>query len=162
VSRGALYHHFPSITALAAAVYETARSRVVELTDEAFAGSATDAVERFLVALGEALRTEKMVRAGMQLAADGSVGPPRLRDDLLMIVHKRVTDAHQDIVPPSEDLADLAVVVAAGLESLGHSDDDWWDAKTSQRLWRLLRPSFHTDGEAPAGTGRRRCETAAG
>lgn len=150
VSRGALYHHFPSTAALAAAVYAQARSRVVALTEEAFEGPAADAPERFLAALGEALRTEEVVRAGMRLAADGSAGPPRLRDDLLAMVHQRVSDTYQDVVRPAQeltDLADLAVVVAAGLESLGYSDDVWWDAKTSRRLWGLLRPLYSPDGE---------------
>jgi len=151
VSRGALYHHFPSTAALAAAVYAQARSRVVALTEEAFEGPAADAPERFLAALGEALRTEEVVRAGMRLAADGSAGLPRLRDDLLTMVHQRVSDTHQDVVRPTRDLADLAdlaVVVAAGLESLGYSDDVWWDAKTSRRLWGLLRPLYGPEGEA--------------
>jgi AcrR family transcriptional regulator len=147
VSRGALYYHFPSTAALAAAVYEQAHHRVAVMTEEAFAGPAADAPGRFLVALGEALRTEKLVRAGMELAADGSAGPPRLRDDLLTMFHKRVVDAYQGAVPPAQDLADLAVVVAAGLESLGRTDPDWWDGRTIQRLWELLRPLFRPAGD---------------
>ncbi|MFF3752495.1 TetR family transcriptional regulator [Streptomyces sp. NPDC002018] len=146
VSRGALYHHFPSTAALAAAVYGQARHRVVALTEEAFEGPSADALERFLVALGEALRTEEIVRAGMRLAEDGSAGPPRLRDDLLTMVHQRVSDAHQETTSRHEDLADLAVVVAAGLESLGHTSVDWWSVTTSQRLWGVLRPLFGPDG----------------
>ncbi|MGW2492244.1 TetR family transcriptional regulator [Streptomyces sp. NPDC001606] len=142
VTRGALYHHFPSIAALAATVYEAARDRVLALTEKAFDGPAEDAPERYLVALGAALRAETIVRAGMQLAVDGSAGPPRLRDDMLALVHQRVEEGCQDAAFAAADLADLAVVVAAGLESLGHSDVGWWDAKTSQRLWELLRPLF--------------------
>ncbi|MEU1181685.1 TetR/AcrR family transcriptional regulator [Streptomyces sp. NPDC005820] len=142
VSRGALYHHFASTAALAAAVYDQAHSRVVALTGEAFQGSATDAPERFFVALGEALRTEKVVRAGMQLAADGSVGPPCLRDDLLSLAGQRVADGCQDPVHPAQDLADLVVVLAAGLVALGYTDPRWWDGETSQRLWELLRPLY--------------------
>ncbi|MEV7525581.1 TetR/AcrR family transcriptional regulator [Streptomyces sp. NPDC091371] len=149
VSRGALYHHFSSTAALTAAVYDQAHRRVVALTEEAFEGTPADAPERFFVALGGALLREKVVRAGMQLAVDGSAGPPTLRDDLLALVHQRVADAHHEAAPPAQDLADLAVVVAAGLESLGHSDPGWWDANTSQRLWELLRPLF-----CPAGGER--------
>ncbi|MHC0432263.1 TetR family transcriptional regulator [Streptomyces sp. O3] len=145
VSRGALYHHFSSTSALAAAVYEQARLQVEALTDEAFAGPTTDAPERFLFALGEALRTEKIVRAGMQLAADGSAGPPRLRDDLLTVIHERVTGMLKEAGDRAEDLADLAVVVAAGIETLGHTDRDWWNGEASHRLWRLLRPLFGQD-----------------
>ncbi|MFF4898576.1 TetR family transcriptional regulator [Streptomyces sp. NPDC001068] len=154
VSRGALYHHFSSTTALTAAVYEEARQRVEALTEEAFAGPAADAPERFLLALGEALRTEKVVRAGMQLAADGSSGPPRLRDDLLTAVHERVTEAQKEAEEAAEDLADLAMVMAAGIESLGHTDPSWWDGDISRRLWGLLRPLF--DHGRPRRGGERR------
>ncbi|MDW8809011.1 TetR/AcrR family transcriptional regulator [Streptomyces scabiei] len=145
VSRGALYHHFPSTGSLAAAVYDQAHQRVVALTEKAFEGRSADALERFSVALGDALHTEEIVRAGMRLAADGSVGPPRLRDDLLTMVHQRVADAHQEITPPAQDLADLAIVVVAGLESLGHSGVDWWGSEVAQRVWGLLRPVFLPD-----------------
>ncbi|MEU6220983.1 TetR/AcrR family transcriptional regulator [Streptomyces sp. NPDC047022] len=145
VSRGALYHHFPSTSALTAAVYEQARLRVQALTEEAFAGPEADAPERFLVAFGEALRTETVVRAGMQLAADGSAGPPRLRDDLLALVRRRVADTQKKGAGPAGDLADLSVVVAAGIESLGHSDPGWWAGETSHRLWDLMRPLFGQD-----------------
>ncbi|MFE5032749.1 TetR family transcriptional regulator [Streptomyces sp. NPDC056683] len=154
VSRGALYHHFASTTALTAAVYEEARARVEALTEEAFAGPAADAPKRFLFALGEAMRTEKVVRAGMQLAADGSAGPPRLRDDLLAAVHERVAEAQKESAEQAEDLADLAVVMAAGIETLGHTDPGWWDGEITQRLWRLLRPLF--DRDRPPGRGGER------
>ncbi|MFJ8026593.1 TetR family transcriptional regulator [Streptomyces sp. NPDC096311] len=155
VSRGALYHHFTSTAELTAAVYEQAHERVVALMDEAFEGPVEDAPERLLVALCEALRTEELVRAGIQLAVDGSAGPPRLRDDVLALVRRRVVDAHRDVVPAPEDLAELAVVVAAGLESLGHTDAEWWDPKTSKRLWALLRPLFSLAGEGLAQEERR-------
>ncbi|MEU9158570.1 TetR/AcrR family transcriptional regulator [Streptomyces sp. NPDC048417] len=154
VSRGALYHHFSSTTALTAAVYEEALQRVEALTEEAFAGPVADAPERFLFALGEALRTEKVVRAGMQLAADGSAGPPRLRDDLLAAVHERIAKAQEEAEEAAEDLADLAVVMAAGIESLGHTDPSWWDGDISRRLWGLLRPLF--DRGRPNRGGERR------
>lgn len=154
VSRGALYHHFPSTTALTAAVYEEARQRTESLAEEAFAGTAADAPQRFLLALGEAMRTEKVVRAGMQLAADGSAGPPRLRDDLLAAVHERVTEAQKEADERAEDLADLAVVMAAGIETLGYADASWWESAIAQRLWRLLRPLF--DRDQPDRGGERR------
>ncbi|MFF2381451.1 TetR family transcriptional regulator [Streptomyces sp. NPDC058108] len=154
VSRGALYHHFSSIAELNAAVYERAHERVVALMDEAFGGGPVeDAPERLLIAFCEALRTDELVRAGIQLAVDGSVGPPRLRDDVLTLVRERVAATHRGTVPAPEDLADLAVVVAAGLETLGHTDADWWDARTSKRLWALLRPLFAGRAGGAAGTG---------
>ncbi|MEW2636207.1 TetR/AcrR family transcriptional regulator [Streptomyces sp. NPDC048389] len=149
VSRGALYHHFSSTAALTAAVYEQARLRVEALADEAFRGPAQYAPERFLLGLGRAMRTEKVVRAGMQLAADGSAGPPRLRDDLLAVVHERVARTQKQDATRAEDLADLAVVVAAGIESLGHTDPGWWGAETSRRLWELLGPLFDQDLHHP-------------
>lgn len=135
-----------------AAVYVQAHERVVALMDEAFGGGPVeDAPERLLIAFCEALRTEELVRAGIQLAVDGSAGPPRLRDDVLTLVRGRVADTHRDTVPAPEDLADLAVVVAAGLETLGHTDAEWWDAKTSKRLWALLRPLFSVAAVGGAG-----------
>lgn len=154
VSRGALYHHFSSTAALTAAVYEEARQRVETLVEESFRGPVAESPRRFLAALGEAMRTEKVVRAGMQLAADGSAGPPRLRDDLLAAVHERVTEAQKAAEEPSDDLADLAVVVAAGIETLGHTDPSWWDGEIADRLWRLLRPLF--DRDRPNRGGERR------
>ncbi|MFF8402566.1 TetR family transcriptional regulator [Streptomyces sp. NPDC014846] len=143
VSRGALYHHFSSTTELTAAVYDQARSRLVALMDEAFEASPTVAPERFFVALGAAMRTQKTVRAGIQLAADGTDARPSLRDELLALVHQRVVEAYEEsVVPSAQDLADLTVVVAAGIESLGHADPAWWEVKASQRLWEMLRPLF--------------------
>ncbi|AXL89647.1 TetR family transcriptional regulator [Streptomyces sp. CB09001] len=146
VSRGALYHHFSSTAALAAAVHEQARGRLEEIVDVAFSGAAVDAPERFCLALTEALGSDKIVRAGMELAPDGSAGPPRLRDHLMSLLRDRVAAAHEAAgrrhgAPPG-DLADLAVVVAAGIETLGRSDPGWWDGDTSRRLWGLIRPPF--------------------
>jgi AcrR family transcriptional regulator len=151
VTRGALYHHFSSTTDVTAAVYDRARSRVVALIEEAFEGPPTDAPERFFVALGAAMRTEHTVRAGMQLAADGTDGRPALRDELLTLVHQRVAETHEEaVVPTGEDLADLTMVVAAGIESLGHADPAWWEVKASQRLWETLRPLFRRTCERRA------------
>ncbi|RKE19906.1 TetR/AcrR family transcriptional regulator [Streptomyces sp. TLI_171] len=141
VTRGALYHHFASTAELVAAVYEQARARLAALIDEAFDGDSADAPERFLVALFGAVAAEEIVRAGLRLAADGSDRPPQLRDELLAEVRARLVKAH-DGLPVGEDLADLMVVVAAGLESLGRADTGWWDGATSERLWRLLRPLY--------------------
>ncbi|TDT35380.1 TetR family transcriptional regulator [Streptomyces sp. BK208] len=155
VSRGALYHHFSSTTALAAAVHEQARSRLEELVDAAFSGAPVDAPERFCLALTEALGTDKIVRAGMELAPDGSAGPPRLRDHLMSLLRDRVAAAHETAGrrhgAPPEDLADLAVVLAAGIETLGRSEPGWWDGDTSRRLWGLIRPLF------PQADGGHRC-----
>ncbi|WP_416531661.1 TetR family transcriptional regulator [Streptomyces coelicoflavus] len=146
VSRGALYHHFSSTAALAAAVHEQARGRLEEIVDTAFSGAAADAPERFCLALTEALGTDTIVRAGMELAPDGSAGPPRLRDHLVSLLRDRVAAAYEASDrrhgAPPENLADLAVVVAAGIETLGRSDPAWWDVGTSRRLWALLSPLF--------------------
>ncbi|UQX05433.1 TetR/AcrR family transcriptional regulator [Streptomyces sp. RerS4] len=147
VTRGALYHHFPSTASLAAVVYDEARTRAWSFTEEAFDGGEPDAPKRFLVALGAAMGNEKVVRAGMQLASDGSDGRPCLRDELLAMVRRRVVATHQDTTRSSDDvanLADLAVVVAAGIESLGRSDPAWWEGKTSTRLWETMRPLFES------------------
>ncbi|MCB5169614.1 TetR/AcrR family transcriptional regulator [Streptomyces bambusae] len=147
VSRGALYHHFSSTAQLMAAVYEQAHERVMELAEKAFDQRSADGPERFLTALTRALREEELLRAGIQLSADGSPGPPQLRDEVLTLVRRHVSKGHRETAPSPDDLADLAVVVAAGLESLGHTDPAWWEAGTNQRLWALLRPLFGAEAE---------------
>ncbi|MFD6938823.1 TetR family transcriptional regulator [Streptomyces goshikiensis] len=144
VSRGALYHHFSSTTELTAAVYSQAFERASTLAEEAFEGPAESAAARFCSSLCTALRDEELVRAGTQLAADGSAGPPRLRDDALDLVRRHLVSAGGELA----ELADLAVVVTAGLESLGRTDGTWWEPRTSERIWDLLRPLFGPRGPA--------------
>ncbi|MFD4137316.1 TetR family transcriptional regulator [Streptomyces goshikiensis] len=147
VSRGALYHHFSSTAELTAAVYGQARARTTTLAEEAFEGPAESAAARFCSSLCTALRDEELVRAGTQLAADGGAGPPRLRDDALDLVRRHLASAGGELA----ELADLAVVVTAGLESLGRSDGTWWEPRTSERIWDLLRPLFGPRAPARGG-----------
>ncbi|MEU9168956.1 TetR/AcrR family transcriptional regulator [Streptomyces sp. NPDC048420] len=154
VSRGALYHHFPSTAMLAAEVHRQAHHQIVALMTEAFRQDATDASRRFLVSLVESLRTNKVVRAGMQLAGDGSFQQPWLRDEMLLMLHERITDTERHTAFRAEDLAELVVVVTAGLETLGRSDPKWWEPGSVNRLWAMLRLLFgalgtHTE-PAPA------------
>ncbi|MCX4545911.1 TetR family transcriptional regulator [Streptomyces sp. NBC_01565] len=147
VSRGALYHHFSSTAELTAAVYGQAYDRTATLAEEAFEGPVESAAARFSASLCTALRDEELVRAGMRLAADGSAGPPGLRDEALDLVHRHLTEAGGEMA----ELADLAVVVTAGLESLGHTDGAWWEPRTSERIWNLLRPLFGPRGPVRGG-----------
>jgi AcrR family transcriptional regulator len=144
VSRGALYHHFSSTAELVAEVHAQARDRAAALVEDAFVGPAVDAPARFSIALGAAMAQEQLVCAGMRLSSDGTDSPPRLRDDVLGMVRGRIVEGAPDDAAPgrSADLADLAVVVTAGLESLGRTDSGWWDPKTAERLWGILRPLF--------------------
>ncbi|MEV0742104.1 TetR/AcrR family transcriptional regulator [Streptomyces sp. NPDC050549] len=159
VSRGALYHHFSSTAMLAAAVYEQAHQQVLELVDKAFEGPSADAPQRFLMGLGAMLRTNEVVRAGMRLAADGSFGLPRLRDQLLAAVRERITEVQHGAVFPAEDLADLVVVMTAGLEELGHVNPEWWGDRSAERLWAMLRPLFSSPD---AAADRRSYDTVSG
>ncbi|MFF3835689.1 TetR family transcriptional regulator [Streptomyces sp. NPDC002458] len=141
VSRGALYHHFTSIAELVAEVYAQARERATVLVEDSFAGSAADAPARFSVALGAAMAKDQLICAGMGLGADGTDSAPRLRDEVLGMVRDRIVeDARGGAAPDA--LADLAVVVTAGLESLGYTDSGWWDPRQTERLWGVLRPLF--------------------
>lgn len=154
VSRGALYHHFSSTAELVAEVYAQAHARTAALAEDSFEGSAAGAPARFSAALGTAMGEDRLVRAGMRLSAEGSEEPPWLRDELLDRVHAKVVEGARpggeagargpsDSRP--EDLADLAVVVTAGLESLGYTDVRWWDPRTARRIWAMVLPLF---GEA--------------
>ncbi|MCX5422626.1 hypothetical protein [Streptomyces sp. NBC_00078] len=46
------------------------------------------------------------------------------------------------------------MAVAAGLESLGHTDATWWSPATSDRIWRTLRPLFVHPAAAGTATSR--------
>ncbi|MEU2549935.1 TetR/AcrR family transcriptional regulator [Streptomyces roseolus] len=157
VSRGALYHHFASTAMLAAAVYEEAHHRIVVLMDEAFSRETAEALRTFLVALGESLRTDPLVRAGMKLAGDGTFRSPRLRDQMLAMLHERLVLAGRPAAFPGEDLADLAVLLAAGVESQGRSDPTWWEGRSVDRLWPVLQvlfdPAEAAEGRAAGRTG---------
>ncbi|MEU9421069.1 TetR/AcrR family transcriptional regulator [Streptomyces sp. NPDC051000] len=160
VSRGALYHHFSSTAELVAEVYAQAHARTTALAEESFEGSGAGAPARFSATLGAAMGEDRLVRAGMRLSAEGSEEPPWLRDELLDRVHARVVEGARhgaatgrrgssDARP--EDLADLAVVVTAGLESLGHTDVRWWDPRTARRIWAMVLPLFEeAAGAEPA------------
>ncbi|MEV3931863.1 MULTISPECIES: TetR/AcrR family transcriptional regulator [unclassified Streptomyces] len=150
VSRGALYHHFASIAELVAEVYAQARERATVLVEDSFAGPAADGPARFSVALGAAMAKDQLICAGMGLGADGTDSAPLLRDEVLGMVRDRmVADARGGAAPDA--LADLAVVVTAGLESLGYTDSGWWDPRQTERLWGILRPLF-AGAEEAAGT----------
>ncbi|MFB9552748.1 TetR family transcriptional regulator [Streptomyces roseoviridis] len=144
VSRGALYHHFPSIAELVAEVHAQAQDRVLALADDSFGERGADAPARFSVALGKALTEDQLVRAGLRLAADGSDSPPRLRDEVLARVRAEVLTEAPDR-PERRVLADLAVVVTAGLESLGYTDTTWWSRENTERIWDVLLPLFSED-----------------
>ncbi|KUL43618.1 TetR/AcrR family transcriptional regulator [Streptomyces regalis] len=147
VSRGALYHHFHSVAELVGEVHAQARVRVEAVAGEAFEGRAAEAPEKFSTDLGVLLREDQLVRAGIQVGPDGTNGPGRLREEALTWLRERIVAS----APEGGDmhcLADLAVVVAAGLESLGHTDDYWWDPKTAEQIWGLLKPLFAVAGWA--------------
>ncbi|MFD4175994.1 MULTISPECIES: TetR/AcrR family transcriptional regulator [Streptomyces] len=139
VSRGALYHHFGSIAELVAGVYEQASERVDGLFEEAFEKSATDAPAEFSITLGAALLDERLVRAGVRIGPSGTDDPPRLREEILAKLRERVVADGSSHAKDIDCAADLAVVVTAGLESLGHADAYWWQPKTARRIWDIVQ-----------------------
>jgi AcrR family transcriptional regulator len=154
VTRGALYHHFRSIAELVGEVHAQARERVLALADESFAERGVEAPARFSIALGKALTDDQLVRAGLRLAPDGTEDPPRLREEVLDRVRaEMVTQAPAS--PDRSRLADLAVVVTAGLESLGYADKLWWGEERAERIWDTLLPLF---AQAPQGDTDREAE----
>ncbi|OIJ94463.1 TetR family transcriptional regulator [Streptomyces sp. MUSC 14] len=153
VSRGALYHHFVSIGEVVAEIHARAQDRVFELAERSFANAGADAPARFSVALGRALAEDRLVRAGLQLAADGTEAPPRLRDEILARVHDEVLAAARDR-SDRRVLADLAVVVTAGLESLGYADTAWWNSQNAGRIWDMVLPLFTEAERTVAGRER--------
>lgn len=160
VSRGALYHHFPSIAELVAEVHAQAQDRVLELAEESLESPGADAPARFSVALGKALSEDQLVRAGLKLGADGTEDPPRLREEVLDRLRGRILADAPDS-PDRQVLADLAVVVTAGLESLGYTDAVWWSPERGKRIWDRVLPLF-TDPEGEAPGREDRCRNGAG
>lgn len=138
MSRGAPFHHFDTTEAAAVAVRVRAREEVTVLIDAAFEVPAYTGAARFSTSLGRALREDETVRAGLQLSPSGSDGSPRLLEEVLDLVRRRMSERQTD------DLADLAVVVTAGLECLGRRDSAWWDPETSERIWSILDPLLNS------------------
>lgn len=147
VSRGALYHHFDTTEALVAAVRLQAFEELAVLIDEAFEIPAYAGAARFSTSLGRALCEDVTLRAGLQLGPSGSDGSPRLFDEVLGLVRGRVGERQAD------DLADLAMVVTAGLESLGRRDATWWDPGTAERVWSLLEPLLSSPAPGSSAAG---------
>ncbi|MDI3390399.1 TetR/AcrR family transcriptional regulator [Streptomyces sp. B-S-A8] len=163
VSRGALYHHFGSVAELVSEVYDRALVRIDELADEAFGGPPAEAPAEFSIALGAALLEEELVRAGIQIGADGTAEPPRLRELTLTRLRERMTEGAREGAgkggagdggagqgagagADADRLADLAVVVTAGLESLGHADPYWWSPGAAKQIWGMVEPLFAEEG----------------
>ncbi|MDH6435237.1 AcrR family transcriptional regulator [Streptomyces sp. SAI-144] len=157
VSRGALYHHFSSIAELVTEVYTQAQGRVLALAEESLDSPGADAPARFGIALGKALAEDQLVRAGLRLAADGTDDPPRLREEVLDRLRVRILADAPDS-PDRQVLADLAVVVTAGLESLGYADAVWWSPERGKRIWDRVLPLFEETGAGAeaGGAGRER------
>jgi AcrR family transcriptional regulator len=141
VTRGALYHHFRSIAELVGEVHAQAQERVIALADESFAQGGADAPARFSITLGKALMEDQLVRAGLGLAPDGTEDPPRLREEVLDRMRAEIM-SQAPVSTARSVFADLAVVVTAGLESLGHADTDWWSEERAGRIWDALLPLF--------------------
>jgi AcrR family transcriptional regulator len=151
VSRGAFYHHFSTKEEAVTAVREQARRDLTALTDEVFKTShegpdslptSVVAPAAFCAGFCQLLRSNVTVRAGTQLPSERGAMPPRsLRQELLDEVHRRTAEL---LAREAGDdrLAELAVVIAAGLESLGREDAEWWSAETCNRMWQALSPLF--------------------
>lgn len=150
VSRGALNFHFPTKGALAASVYSEAHADVISMLDAAFAGAPAEPAARFGDALWRAALEDPVIGAGLRLTADGTEEPaPRLREEVLEALHQR-TEAWLRDRPDMGAVADLVVVITAGLESLSRVKVHWWDPDSSLRVWDLVRPLLAT-AESPEG-----------
>lgn len=146
VSRGALNFHFPTKGSLAASVYNEARADVISLLDSAFSDPSTEPAARFGDALWRAAREDPVIGAGLRLTADGAEElAPRLREEVLEALHQRTAGWLEDR-PDGSAVADLVVVITAGLESLSRVKVHWWDPDSSSRVWSLVRPLLATAG----------------
>lgn len=148
VSRGALTFHFPTKGALAASVYSEARADVISLLDVVFSDLSSNPAAGFGDALWRAAREDPVIGAGLRLTADGEEeSAPRLREEVLEALHQRTAAWLRDH-PDARALADLVVVMTAGLESLSRAKTHWWDADISSRVWDLVRPLLATAEKA--------------
>ncbi|MFJ5220870.1 TetR family transcriptional regulator [Streptomyces sp. NPDC088354] len=143
VSRGALYHHFPSTTELIATVYRQARCRVLAMARARLVGPASEGLGCFLAELGREMTDDEVVRAGMQLAADGTTGPPALRDEVLALVRTYMLGQHGEDEPASAPLVEVAELVTAGVTTVR------FDAMAFESQWQLLKPLFAAARAAP-------------
>lgn len=146
VSRGALYHHFPSTTELIATVYRQARCRVLAMARARLVGPASEGLGCFLAELGREMTDDEVVRAGMQLAADGTTGPPSLRDEVLALVRTYMRGQHGEDETASAPLVDVAELVTAGVAAVR------FDAMAFESQWQLLKPLFVAAGAAPGSS----------
>ncbi|MFF9127950.1 TetR family transcriptional regulator [Streptomyces sp. NPDC014889] len=144
VSRGALNFHFPTKGALAASVYSEARAVVTAMLDAAFSDASAEPPARFGDGLWRAAREDPVVGAGLRLTADGTEEPaPRLREEVLEALHEHTAEQLRGR-PDATAVADLVVVIAAGLESLSRVKVRWWNSDSSSDVWDLVRPLLAT------------------
>ncbi|GAB3661873.1 TetR family transcriptional regulator [Streptomyces sparsus] len=139
VSKGALYFHFDSKVDLAAAVWTEARDRVHALARPLLADPAPglSTAASFVSAVIAELRRDTVLRAGLRLEAEDSLGDkrqaPTLRQEWLHFLRHRL-----DAGEGGADLARLLAATTVGLEALGREDRSWWSEDVMRGLWDLL------------------------
>ncbi|MCW7944478.1 hypothetical protein AAW14_21240 [Streptomyces hygroscopicus] len=159
VSNGALHFHFPSKSALAAAVRDAAAQRFRRITSgerpPPQLGGSLQALVDASHALLQGLGNDVVLRAGFDLC-DGGEGA-RQGEDLYERWHAWVEDAvirsaREGLLSdvPPRDLVATVVGATVGFAALGGHDVRWLSRTTLTRFWLLLLPRI---ASAPALRG---------
>lgn len=154
VSSGALYFHFTSKEALAAAV-EAEAARMLQAAARRTYRSRSSPMQTLIDtshALVSLLRSDIVTQAGFQLNCDGHA---RSRTDLRQEWHgciqRLLAEAGRGgaLLPTASRQAAASVIVSAtiGFDVLGREDEQWISAGSVTALWDLLLPGLVTPDE---------------
>jgi AcrR family transcriptional regulator len=153
LTRGALYHHFPSKEAIAAALVE-AHSEALVVPDQPVK---LQAVIDLTLEFSRRLQTDAVLRAGVRLAVEQSSFSASTQtpyNQSITVVEDLLRQAEkQGELLPGADLSEVAATVVGaftGLQVMSRAYSDRRDLPARiSALWRLLLPGLAAPGMLP-------------
>jgi AcrR family transcriptional regulator len=153
LTRGALYHHFPSKEAIAAALVE-AHSEALVVPDQPVK---LQAVIDLTLEFSRRLQTDAVLRAGVRLAVEQSSFSASTQtpyNQSITVVEDLLRQAEkQGELLPGADLSEVAATVVGaftGLQVMSQAYSDRRDLPARiSALWRLLLPGLAAPGMLP-------------